>query len=117
MLYEKLNTEMRRTVDQYARRLRPLAWNRRSDLLARASVPFGEGLAPEKAKLAARGFVTAVLERWGSPEVDDPRQACLYLASLSPDHRGMAERYLNAHPEMREAVERELGGPVGTKEG
>jgi hypothetical protein len=49
--------------------------------------------------------------------VDDPRQACLYLASLSPDHRGMAERYLNAHPEMREAVERELGGPVGTKEG
>lgn len=110
MLYEKLNTEMRRMVDQYARRLRPLAWNRRSDLLVQASLPFGEDLAPEKARLASRGFVTAVLERWGSPEVDDPRQACLYLASLNPDHRGMAQRYLEAHPEMQEAVERELGG-------
>jgi hypothetical protein len=110
MLYEKLNTEMRRMVDQYARRLRPLAWNRRSDMLAQASLPFGEDLAPEKARLASRGFVTAVLERWGSPEVDDPRQACLYLASLNPDHRGMAQRYLEANPEMREAVERELGG-------
>lgn len=109
MLYEKLNTQMRRMVDQYARRL-PLAWNRRSDLLMQASLPFGEELAPDKARLASRGFITAVLERWGSPEVDDPRQACLYLASLNPDHHAMAQLYLKTHPEMREAVERELGG-------
>lgn len=109
MLYEKLNGEMRKMVDQYARRLRPMAWNHRSDLLIQASLPFGEELAPDKASLASRGFVTAVLERWGSPEVDDPRQAILYLASLNPDHLAMAERYLDGHPEMREVVGRELG--------
>lgn len=109
MLYEKLNGEMRKMVDRYARRLRPMAWNRRSDLLVQASLPFGEEMAPDKASLASRGFITAVLERWGSPEVDDPRQALLYLTSLNPDHQDMARRYLDEHPEMREAVERELG--------
>jgi hypothetical protein len=109
MLYEKLNGEMRKTVDQYARKLRPLDWNRRSDLLVQASLPFGEELAPDKASLASRGFVTAVLERWGAPEVDDPRQALLYLTSLNPDHQALAKHYLDAHPEMREVVERELG--------
>jgi hypothetical protein len=109
MLYEKLNGEMRKMVDQYAQRLRPLNWNRRSDLLIEASLPFGEELAPDKASLASRGFVTAVLERWGSPEVDDPRQALLYLTSLNPDHQVLAKHYLDEHPEMREVVERELG--------
>jgi hypothetical protein len=109
MLYEKLNGGMRKMVDEYARKLRPLAWNRRSDLLVQASLSFGEEQAPDKASLASRGFVTAVLERWGAPEVDDPRQALLYLASLNPDHQDMAKDYLDAHPEMREVVERELG--------
>ena len=109
MLSEKLNGEMRKMVDRYARKLRPLAWNRRSDLLVQASLSFGEEQAPDKASLASRGFVTAVLERWGAPEVDDPRQALLYLASLNPDHQALAKDYLDAHPEMREVVERELG--------
>lgn len=109
MLYEKLNGEMRKMVDQYARKLRPLGWKRRSDLLVQASLPFGEELAPDKASLASRGFVTAVLERWEAPEVDDPHQALLYLTSLNPEHQALAKSYLDAHPEMREAVERELG--------
>ena len=112
MLYEKLNGEMKKTVDQYARRLRPMAWNRRSDLLIQAALPFGEELAPDKASLASRGFITAVLERWDAPEVDDPRQALLYLTSLNPDHQAQAKRYLDEHPEMKEAVERELEGAV-----
>ena len=109
MLYEKLNGDMRKMVDQYARKLRPLDWNRRSDLLVQASLPFGEELAPDKASLASRGFVTAVLERWDAPEVDDPRQALLFLTSLNPDHQALAKRYLDAHPEIREVVEQELG--------
>jgi hypothetical protein len=96
-------------VDRYAQKLRPLNWNRRSDLLVQASLSFGEEQAPDKASLASRGFVTAVLERWGSAEVEHPRQALLYLTSLNPDHQAMVERYLDAHPEMREVVERELG--------
>lgn len=109
MLYEKLNGDMRKMVDQYAQKLRPLDWNRRSDLLVQASLSFGEEQASDKASLASRGFVTAVLERWGAPEVDDPRQALLYLTSLNPDHQALAKDYLDAHPEMREVVERELG--------
>ncbi|MEA2562223.1 MAG: hypothetical protein QOH06_3727 [Acidobacteriota bacterium] len=109
MLYEKLNGDMRKMVDQYAQKLRPLDWNRRSDLLVQASLSFGEEQAPDKASLASRGFVTAVLERWAAPEVDDPRQALLYLTSLNPDHQALAKDYLDKHPEMREVVERELG--------
>jgi hypothetical protein len=109
MLYEKLNGDMRKMVDRYAQKLRPLDWNRRSDLLIEAALPFGEELAPDKASLASRGFVTAVLERWDAPEVDDPRQALLYLTSLNPEHQALAKDYLDAHPEMREIVERELG--------
>jgi len=111
MLYEKLNAEMQRMVDHYARQLQPLDWGQRSDLLAQASLPFGEELAPDKARLASRGFITAVLERWDLPEVDDPGQACLYLASLNPDHHAMVERYLDDNPEMREAVDWELADP------
>jgi hypothetical protein len=110
MLYDKLNFEMRKTVDAYAARLGPLAWNRRSALLAGAALPFAEELDPELARLAAKGFVTAVLERWDDPLVVDPRQACLYLLSLNPTHRAMAAEYLHAHPHARELVEGELGG-------
>lgn len=111
MLYEKLNPQMRQMVDEYVARLRPLAWRRRSDLLAQAALPFNDELPPDKARLAAKGLVTAVLERWDNPEVTDPHQACLYLSSLAAEHRAMAERYLQENPEMKAAVEQELGGP------
>jgi hypothetical protein len=113
MLYEKLNTEMQKMVDEYASRLVPFAWGRRADLLIEAAHAFGEELGPERAGLAARGFLTAVLERWGErpegDELEDPRQVCLYLASLDAEHRARAERYLEAHPEMREVVSAALG--------
>ena len=44
MLYEKLNPEMQRMVDDYARRLKVYDWGRRSELLAEVSLPFGEEL-------------------------------------------------------------------------
>ena len=53
MLYEKLNPEMKRMVDDYARRLKVYDWGRRSELLAEVSLPFGEELDPRRAKLAA----------------------------------------------------------------
>ena len=106
MLYEKLNADMKKTVDAWVGRLAVLDWRRRSDLLADASLPLGEGLPPEKASMVARGFVTAVLERLGEDEVTDPFQAVLYLASLNPEHRAQAERYLDEHPE----IEAEEGG-------
>lgn len=109
MLYDKLNSQMRRTVDEYAARLGPLAWNRRSDMLADAARPFAEDLEPELAHLAAKGFMTAVLERWDDPIVVDPRQARLYLISLNPHHRAMAAEYLHAHPHERGLVEGEPG--------
>lgn len=105
MLYDKLNPEMRRTVDEYAVRLGPLAWKRRSDLLVDAARPFVEDLAPEHASLAAKGFVTAVLERWDDPVVADPLQAHLYLISLNPRHRAMAGEYLDANPQARAVIE------------
>lgn len=109
MLYDKLNPDMQSTVDDYATRLAVLAWSRRSHLLAEASRTLGEGLPSEKAQVVARGFVTAVLERWGSPEVEDAYQASLYLASLDAGHRDMAKRWLDAHPEVRDAVDTVLG--------
>jgi hypothetical protein len=109
MLYDKLNSQMRKTVDEYATRLGPLAWHRRSDLLADAARPFVEDLEPEMASLAAKGFMTAVLERWDDPRVVDPRQACLYMISLNPHHRAMAAEYLHANPHVRDVVEEELG--------
>ena len=109
MLYDKLNAQMRRTVDEFAARLGPMAWNRRSDLLADAALPFAEDLEPEQARLAAKGFMTAVLERWDDPCVVDPQQACLYLISLNPKHRAMAAEYLDAHPHLRAMLEGEMG--------
>ncbi|HKH45713.1 MAG TPA: hypothetical protein VKM72_13710, partial [Thermoanaerobaculia bacterium] len=105
MLYERLNPEMQQTVDSYVRRLQGLDWRRRADLLTDAALPFGEDLPPEKATIAARGFVTAVLERLDEDEVSEARQALLYLASLHPEHRAMAERFLDENPEVRAEVE------------
>ena len=108
MLYEKLNQEMQNTVDSYVGRLGPLDWRRRGHLLAEAGAALGEGMAPEKSSLAARGFVTAVIERLGAPEVTDPFQAALYLASLDTGHREQAKRYLAEHPPFEEAFAEDL---------
>jgi hypothetical protein len=105
MLYEKLNPEMKKMVDDYARRLQVYDWGRRSELLAEVSLPFGSELDPRRAKIAAAGFLTGVLERWNLQEIEDPRQARLYLMSLNPDHRKLAESWLEANPEERAAIE------------
>lgn len=110
MLYERLNPEMKATVDSYVARLQILDWRSRADLLTEAARPFGEDLPPDKARIAARGFITAVLERLEETEVTDPRQALLYLASLHAEHRAMADRYLEAHPEVRAEIEAGLDG-------
>jgi hypothetical protein len=107
LLYEKLNPEMKRMVDDWAHRLQVYDWARRSELLAEVSLPFGEELDPRRAKLAAAGFLTGVLERWDAGEIDDPRQARLYLLSLNPEHRALAERYFEDHPEERAVLEDE----------
>ena len=80
MLYEKLNPDMRQTIDDWAQRLAPLDWGRRGELLAEAAAAFGEDLSPEKSDLAGKGFLTAVpyeklfpaqvillREGWGGP--------------------------------------------------
>ena len=110
MLYEKLNPEMKRMVDDYARRLQIYDWGRRSELLAEVSRPFGEELDPRRARLAAAGFLTGVLERWSFQEIEDLHQARLYLMSLNPEHRTLAERWLEEHPEERAAIEEEAAG-------
>jgi hypothetical protein len=107
LLYEKLNPEMKRMVDDWAHRLQVYDWGRRSELLAEVSLPFGEELDPRRAKLAAAGFLTGVLERWDAGEIEDSRQARLYLMSLNPDHRALAERWLDENPEERAAIEDE----------
>ena len=110
MLYEKLNPEMKKMVDDYARRLQIYDWGRRSELLAEVSLPFGEELDPRRARIAAAGFLTGVLERWNLDEIEDPLQARLYLMSLNPEHRALAERWLEEHQEERAAIEGEADG-------
>lgn len=112
MLYEKLDPPMREMVDAWAERLRGVPWPRRSDLLAEAARPFGERFEGEQATTAARGFVTAVLERLDEGEIDDPYQASMYRLSLHPAHRAAADAYLDAHPELRAVIERDPGGGV-----
>jgi hypothetical protein len=114
MLYERLNPEMKKTVDSYVARLQVLDWRRRANLLTEAARPFGEDLPPDKAQLAGRGFITAVLERLEETEVTDPRQALLYLASLHAEHRAMADRFLDENPEVRAEVEAGLDGETMT---
>lgn len=113
MLYEKLNPEMKKLVDDWARRLQGYDWRRRSEMLADVSIPFTEEMEPRKARLAAAGFVTGVLERWEVRQVDDPQQARLYLLSLNPEHRALATRYLEEHPGERAAIEAEVAGEGG----
>lgn len=110
MLYERLNPEMKATVDSYVARLQVLDWRGRANLLTEAARPFGEDLPPDKARIAARGFITAVLERLEETEVTDSRQALLYLTSLHAEHRAMADHYLEKHPEVRAEVEAGLDG-------
>jgi hypothetical protein len=114
MLYDKLNAEMKATVDAWVGRLKVLDWGRRSDLLTESALSFAQDLPPDKAKIAARGFITAVLERLGAEadevtEVTDTRQALLYLASLDLGHQALAQEYLDANPEIRAEVEKGLG--------
>lgn len=113
MLYEKLEAPMRELVDTYVERLRDLSWSRRSDALAEAARPFGEALGEEhgedQARLAGRGFVTAVLERLPEDEVTDPHQAVLLRLSLNPHHRAAADAYLADHPEVQALVDETLG--------
>ncbi len=109
MLYEKLNRQMQQTVDAYAERLAELSWQRRRDALAEAARPFADRFAGDEARLAGRGFLTAVLERLDPPAVTDSHQAVLHLLSLNPEHRAMADRWLALHPEQREDVERQTG--------
>jgi hypothetical protein len=113
MLYEKLNPEMRHTVDLFAERLSALPWARRSDALAEAAGPFTERFTAQEARLASQGFLTAVLERLAPPAVSDPHQAVLHLLSLNPAHRRMARRWLAEHPDVRVLVDRELAGGGG----
>jgi hypothetical protein len=118
MLYEKLNAEMQQTVDAWVSRLKVLDWGRRSDLLTESALSFAKDMPPDKSNLAARGFITAVLERLDADEaaegaegvlVTDTRQALLYLASLDPGHQALAQEYLDEHPEIRAEVEKGLG--------
>lgn len=105
MLYEKLNPAMQRTVDEFAERIRPLPWARRSDLLVEASRPFADQFEGNAARLASRGFLTALVDRLEPEQAEDPRQACLFTVSLNPEHGAMAGRFLAAHPEVRELLE------------
>jgi hypothetical protein len=105
MLYEKLNSVMRDLVDLYVQRLGPLSWKRRIDVLAEAVPAFSGELTEEQAKLAARGFITVVLERLGEEPVDDPFQASLYLISMNLDNQEAAAGFLGAHPEYKDAIQ------------
>jgi hypothetical protein len=100
MLYEKLNPEMRSTVDAFASCIRSLPWEERSGLLAEAARPFEDRFEAEAARLALQGFLTAVLERLGPGEVTDPHQAHLLSKSLNPEHRARAEAYLARCPDV-----------------
>lgn len=110
MLYEKLNPDMQETVDAFAARLADLSWERRSDALARVAQPFTERFDGDEARLAGKGFLTAVLERLETGDVEDFHQAILLLLSLNPEHRARAEGWLDRNPQLAEAVKKELEG-------
>lgn len=109
-LYDKLNPGMQGTVDAWVERLQPLPWRRRSDLLVEASLPWREEFEPDQARQLTRGFITAVLERLGEPEVRNAHQAVAHLLSLHPEHHEQARAWLAEHGEVREVVEKELAG-------
>ncbi len=99
MLYEKLNDEMRKTVDEFASACQELPWRERGGLLACTASPFEATFESSEASLAARGFITAVLERLAADGVEGPDHAALLTLSLNPFHRSLAEEYYDAHPE------------------
>ena len=94
MLYERLNDEMRSMVDTYARELRSMSWSACTNVLSGAVAPFSDCYGETEARLAARAFLTAVLERMEPQAVIDPDQALLLSQSLNPSHRALAEAYL-----------------------
>lgn len=100
MLYERLDPDMQRTVDEFAARLAELPWARRSDALAEAARPFAEQYEGPKATLAGKGFLTAVLERLDVTVVTDAHQAVLLALSLNPEHQRQAQTWLDSHPEV-----------------
>ena len=104
MLYERLDPDMRRTVDEFAARLADVPWAQRSDALAEAALPFAEQFEGPKATLAGKGFLTAVLERLDSGVVADAHQAVLLSLSLNPHHQQQASSWLTAHPEVAMAL-------------
>ncbi len=110
MLYEKLDPAMQQTVDEFATRLADVPWAQRSDALARVAQPFSERFDGDEARLAGKGFLTAVLERLGDEPVADPTQAVLLSLSLNPLHRQRADEWLADHPEVAALVDRELSG-------
>lgn len=95
---------MQEMVDTWVTRLRDLPWVRRSDLLAEAARPFGEQFTGDQARTAARGFITAVLERLGEKRVTDPYQASMYQLSLHAPHREAADAFLAENPELAKLV-------------
>jgi hypothetical protein len=106
--YDLLNPVMQEMIDVYIRRLTPLTWKSRIDVLVEALPAFGLELTPDQARKAARAFFTALVERLGEEAVDDPFQASLYLVSLNLDHQAAASEYLHAHPGFKV---QELLGP------
>ena len=110
LFYDLMNPVMQEMVDVYIRRLTPLTWKSRIDVLLEAIPAFGLELPPDQARTAARGFFTALVERLGEDTVEDPFQASLYLLSLNMDHQTAAAEFLNAHPGYRV---QELLGPSG----
>lgn len=105
MLYERLNDEMRSMVDTYARELRSMSWSACTDVLSSAVTPFCDCYSEDEARLAARAFLTAVLERMEPTEVTDPDQAHLLSLSLNPSHRALAEAYCSELDGTAESVE------------
>ncbi len=112
MLYEKLSDTMQAMVDVYAEKVRDLPWPRTSDLIGEATGHFRDEYEGRQARVAALGFMTAVLERLEVVEVDDPHQACLFTLSLNPEHRRLADLYLEKNPQVREVLEAELEGDL-----
>lgn len=108
MLYEKLSETMQEMVDIYADRARSLPWTQTSDLIGEATQHFQEEYSGRQARVASLGFLTAVLERLAPKEVTDPHQACLFVLSLNPEHKRLAELYLDQNPEVRALLDAEL---------
>lgn len=79
---------MQRTVDEFADCIRPLSWARGSDLLVEASRPFANPFEGDAARLASKGFLTAVMERLEPEQLNAPTGAapspCASTRSAGP---------------------------------